>query len=433
MEERRAWLDQAVPTGQSSVSLDKSRLPSKKKKSRRLKKMLRPFAPLLVIAVLGAAYHQGYLAPVVAVSLPALKAAQNRVLVLVEPVAARVGEKVPALAKWLSPIPELQDVSIEDLAELRGAAVASITTPGQKVGLVMSKRGPESPSFYVVANAPDGARVKLMLEGVANTLLNQTSFNLSIPLTLEKKLGRTQPIRALDGSQLPRGSYLVTIFEMAENSPEVREALDVLALPGHATNKPGELHALASKTYFLGGPKDATYASRLQEYHKALGKKAGDEMMEIKAYADHFEKQLTESGERFHFLETGKASPARKKMWAEFHSKWQKSWGQMNDTFSKTTPEALKSEHLYPNLYLMTMQAAQAVERVHDFQNSFVTGGDKSALEIQIGEAKSTASTSVEALKHRIEQIEKAPGSPDGMPVREEQVAEGTGTLEGKR
>jgi len=95
----------------------------------------------------------------------------------------------------------------------------------------------------------------------------------------------------------------------------------------------------------------------------------------------------------------------------------------MEQVFTKWTPESIRTERFYSGLYQQIAQVAQAIEKVHKFQDSFVSGaGDKKSLEIQIGESQSGANAAVAALKARLEQIEKATTPPGSIPLREDQI-----------
>jgi hypothetical protein len=276
----------------------------------------------------------------------------------------------------------------------------------------------------VSGNLGDGTRLKIVLSGVAETLLDSTSFSQSIPVSIQRRFSVTDPFKPVGVAALPRGQYLVSLVEAPDNPPELKQQVAKLAPPPIG----GKLAVLSAKSYFLGGVKDAAYSAQLKTFHETLVKKAGDELLEAKAYSDHFDKQLSESIQRFDAVHKGKKiAPAKKKMWVDFHSKWTKSWGQMDQVFSKWTPESIKADRFYAGLYTQLTQVAQLVEKVHQFQDSTIAGtGDKQALAIQLGEAQSAALAAVAGLKARVDQIEKAVTPPGGIPQREDQIPETT-------
>ncbi|HUP56861.1 MAG TPA: hypothetical protein VM598_05365, partial [Bdellovibrionota bacterium] len=386
---------------------------SPRRKSRkghgRMKRVARYAAIAAVAGGVWYANDRGYLEPVL--KSPVVGSALGQVSDLASPIVAKLVEKAPFLNRFLSPIPELADVAPEEFQELRAAAVASPSSGNPMFAVALSKTSVESPAFYVAANVQDGTQLKLVFDGVPETLLNASTFNQVLSVVITKRLGRTGALKTGTGGSVPRGQYLVSLIDPTDAAPSAR--------PGE---KPSAIRPLVAKSYFLGGVKDALYASRLKEFHETLTLKAGEELVEAKAYADHFEKQLAESTQQFSFTRQGaKVMPTRRKVWEKFHGKWLKSWGQMSQNFSKWTPEAVRADRYYAGLFLALMQTAQAVEGVHKFQDTIISGaGDRKALEVQLGEAESGASKAVADLKLRIEKIEKSPISVSGMPARED-------------
>jgi len=202
-----------------------------------------------------------------------MKSLSGKAWDLVMPQLMKVPEKVPFLARWISPIPALPDVSPEDYDELRLAAVARPESSGPKFGVAFAKSTAAAPVFYASGNVGDGTRLRIVLSGVAETLLNSTGFNQSIPVSLTRRLSTTDPFKPSDGTPLPHGQYLVTLVEAPDNPPNLKEQVSRLAPPPRPNEKPGTVHPLAAKSYFLGGAKDANYATQLKAYHEVLIKK----------------------------------------------------------------------------------------------------------------------------------------------------------------
>jgi hypothetical protein len=415
-----------VPAGVQRHASDYPGLSSKKSKSKSRKrgkalmKVMKLLLVLAVVAGVGYAYGQGAFDPVL--RNPTVKAMTSRIHEFAMPRLVKLTEKAPFLAKWISPIPTLPDESAEDYEELRQAAIARPESTGAKFSVALSKTSAAAPVFYVSANLEDGARLKIVLTGVAETLLDSTGYNQSIPVTMAHRFSVTDPYKPIGGAVLPRGQYLVTLVEALDNP--AKEQVAKIAPSAKPGEKPGVIRVLAAKSYFLGGVKDPSYSAQLKTFHETIVKKASEELIEVKAYSDHFDKQLSESTQRFEAVHKAKKIVAsKKKMWSDFHSKWMKSWGQMDQVFSKWTPESIKTERFYSGLYAQLTQVAQSVEKVHQFQDSFIAGtGDRKAVEIQLGEAQSAASAAVTGLKARVEQIEKAATPAGGIPLREDQI-----------
>jgi hypothetical protein len=368
---------------------------------------------LLFPVGIAAAYIQGYLDPVI--HSPTLKATFQTVSDFTQPYLMQLVEKYPEIGQWISPISSLEDVSPEEYEELR---VAASTPEGQPVkhALALSKGDLLNPVFYVAAHVSDNTQVVVQVEGLPDTLLNTTSFVTKTPALFSKRLAKSLPVKFNETKPVPRGQYKVTVF--AVGAPK--------GSPAPTGTSDGEVkpQMLAAKTYFLGGAKDATYVSRLKEFHDKLKQKAATEIGELSQFAQTVETQLNDTLARFAALhkadKKGKVPAGAKKTWGDFHAKWSGLEGQLTQTFQKWTPDSFKNDFFYGVLYEKTQQAAQAVERLHEFHNQFFTGNvDAKGFEIQVGEATSVAQGAVSALRAKIDQAKNIPPSPNGMPRKD--------------
>jgi hypothetical protein len=348
---------------------------------------------LVVLAIIGGgvgAWMGGYLDPVL--NSPMVKAGIQTVSETAQPYVIQAIEKVPALGNFLSPIAGLEDVAPEDYEELKTAALGD----GTAVAVALSRADPLAPAFYVSSNRPDGTALEVQVDGVAGTLLNQISFTARVSAPMAKRLGKTAVVQGNDGKPVARGEYTIAVYEPKGDKP------------------------LAKKTYFLGGAKDATYATRLKAFHEQYQKIAKDELTEVGQLLATLELQLNESIANFGKLSKGKVTKVQQKAWNAAHTKWMTLDGQLNQKFSKLTPEALQKDYFYGVLYDLVVKAAQAVEKLHGLHHAHFTGtGDPKALEIQRGEALAGAQAALQALKTKLEAAEKLPPTPSGMPRRD--------------
>jgi hypothetical protein len=311
------------------------------------------------------------------------------------PVLIPLSKKVPSLAKWISPIPWLTDVPPEEFENLKTAASASVERTGSSVAFAMSMDDPSHPFFYIASNLPDGAAFDVNVRGVAESLLGQTDVNVSLNTKIQKNLAKTTPFKLADGSALPAGQYVVTVSE--------------------STDSPNK--ASSSKTLFLGGVKDASYETSLKDFHDKLKTKASQEIVELKAFTDELGTHIDQTIANFNATKKKKKAP----LWKTFDTEWTTYDSSLNDKYKAWTPDALKSQYFYGmTLYAQAQQTAMAAQKLHALQNDFLNGhGDVKALEIQVAEATSVAQSSVITLKAKIDQAEKLPASPNGMPQRE--------------
>ncbi|MEK6579518.1 MAG: DUF4339 domain-containing protein, partial [Bdellovibrionota bacterium] len=208
---------------------------------------------------------------------------------LTRPFLVKLSQSFPLAKRWISPIPFFEDVTSGDYAELKDAATTSLERDGPRVALAASTADLSAPAFYITSNLPNGAWIELFIEGISDTLLNQIQFTAKAQIQIMNNHGKSQPIRYADGKQIPRGQYLIYVSESSFQEPAVKSALHNARLANfQALNSlpkgrviaiiPRSAKLIAGKTYFLGGPKDDTYHSRLKEFHDKITARATKEL-----------------------------------------------------------------------------------------------------------------------------------------------------------
>jgi hypothetical protein len=331
-------------------------------------------------------------------------------------------DQFPILGKWVSPISFLQDVSQDEFEELKSAAREKIDSAGVRFSMALSKADVLAPFLYVASNLPDGTQLQVHVVGITDTLVNQMSFYQHFDVVLSKKLGMTTPIRFSDGKPIPRGEYMIYLSALDSQSPEVKTLLggvqaSQIKIPPEL---PKNLKILGFKTYFLGGNRDAGYAARLKEFHDKLRGKAASELIEIKQFTVTLDSQFSSTVTKFNLIRKGKMNLKQKKTWESFHNEWMKLQGQLDQIFLKWSSETVQNEFFYSALYRLTQQVGQTIEKVHGFQHAYFNGmQDPRTFEIQLGETAASAQTSLNLLRLKIDQAEKLPPTPNGMPRRE--------------
>jgi hypothetical protein len=392
-----------------------------KKPRSRLKGFLKILFFLIVIGAAATAYVGGYLGPVL--NSQALRSSAQTLSAYTDPLLMVLTDKVPVLGQFISPIPQLQDVDKEDFEALKAAARVNLEA-GPRLALALSRNDLINPTFYASSNLPDGAVFDIYVEGIPETLLNQLSFSAKSRVVISKRLGETSALKGLDGKMFPRGQYIVMAVDPDTQPANVKaytSRFQTLPPDSIPRNLPKELRVVASKTYFLGGAKDANYTTRLKEFHDKIAEKARNEVSECKQFAATLEMQFTSTVQKYAFLHHGKKfSPAQAKVWGAFDRQWTGLMDQLNQAFGKITPESLKTDYFYGPLYQASQQASQAVGRLHEIQNGVYTSTvDAKSAEIQLGEATAIAQTAVNELKAKIDYVDKLPPKPNGMPNRD--------------
>ncbi len=147
--------------------------------------------------------------------------------------------------KMASPIPDLKDLTDTELKELKLTAKMSFKNDGPKVATAVSSTSLDKPKFYIATNFSDGTFLELTVRPLSETLLQKPFEAISNKLIIKSSFAES-PTITYKGSSLPIGEYLVEV-------------------------KPSDsLNPLHSKRYFLGGTRDTTYESKLDNYHKQM-------------------------------------------------------------------------------------------------------------------------------------------------------------------
>jgi hypothetical protein len=403
---------------QSPSAFDESKLRKRRSRGGALKR----FVFLVVVLGAGFAYFEGYLDPLMHSPRvrPGIEAMNN----FVDPLLIKLGDEFPILSLWISPIPQLPDVDKEELESMKTAAKAKLDVDGPQLGAALSKADLLNPTFYVSSNLPDGAQFDVYVEGISETLLNQLSFFGKNRVVISKRFGQTGETKGIDGKPFPRGQYMVYFVDPGNQSPEVSAVMSRFASVNPqiaSVSVPKGAKIIAAKSYFLGGQKDSTYTARLKEFHDKLAAKAQAELSECKQFAATLDMQLASTISKFISVHRGKkVTPGQKSAWASFDKQWSLLLAQITRSFAQFTPEILKNDYFYGNLYLASQRASQAVSDLHVLQTGLFNGSvNAKSFEIQMGESVSVARDSVNELKAKIEFIEKLPPKPNGMPNRD--------------
>jgi hypothetical protein len=375
---------------------------------------------LTLVGGAGFASVQGYFDPLL--QQPAVRATLNSLKDGMQPLVFQLVEKIPALGQVISPLPALRGVAESEREELKQAILGSPEMDGARIAFAVDQSDLQAPAFFVVSNLPDGTSFEVRVEGVADRLLNVLQFSATLKATLQKRIGQTGILRQADGRPIPRGEYQVYIYESDQQSEQVGQILT--AMPAASVKVPLSIpqgrKLMMMKTLFLGGLQDATYTESLKAFHESILAKVSTERQDAGQYLATLESQLAASTSLFDRLAKGKINKSQLKQWESFHSNWTQMDGQLQEVFQKWTPEVLQSEFFYGVVFQALQQAGQAVTRVHGIHHGYFSGVvDSSSFSIQRGEAQSQASFALNAVRAKLEQVDRLPKSPAGIPLRE--------------
>jgi hypothetical protein len=337
-----------------------------------------------------------------------------------------VAEKIPIVGSFVSPIPHLSDVSESEFAELKVAARPDKGKSAQ-IALALSTEDIFAPSVYVAGSLPMDIAFDVLVVGVPDTLLNHTEYTGRYQLNVHDRLGKSPAFRHGDGKGLPRGEYVVYVTDSPRQSPEAKQFL--ASLPPAPTVKLAPEIAMgkklvAVKKYFLGGKSDASYASRLREYHNKLQESAKHELEELAQFISSLDSQYNSTTTAYQRLNRPKLTPSIKKTWNEFHEKWVKFGNGLAEKYSKWTPEFVKEEdYFYGKLYLLTHDAGDKLTQLHELHHSIFAGPvDHATFDPKLAQLTVAAQTAVSQAKQKLAAAEQMKPTPNGMPQKPEDL-----------
>ncbi|MBY0471817.1 DUF4339 domain-containing protein [bacterium] len=369
-------------------------------------------------------YEKNYLNGLL--EIPAVQKGMQAAQEVFRPYLNKAVDLVPALAKWIPPISNIDSISPEDFENLKSAARSSPDKVGAHVAAAVTKTEPLAPSFWMASNMPDGTNFEFFIEGVPETLLGKTFYFFKDRVALLKKVARTSTFRMSDGSAIPRGEYQIIVTESEQQPDAVKTLLSQLPvaqlsaqpLPDYV---PKGRKVLYRNVFFLGGAKDDQYRLRLKKFHEEMRTKASGELSELSMLVTTLEGQFKQTSDKYKNTKTIKKAPQRNKSWNQFHTSWLRLSSELVNKSQGWTREFLDTNgYFYPAFYDRMRLLAQDVVRVHEIHHKFFSGAvDKKTYDNQLAEAISQAQISFTQLKKKIEDAQKLLASSTGMPKRE--------------
>lgn len=367
-------------------------------------------------------YSEGYLKPVL--ENKKVNALLDKGFFYASPYLNKLVQRFPALGKWIRTPVKIENVSDEDSTRLKQVALSDLEALGPKVALAISVKDQLSPVFYITTNLPDNTKFDILLQGLRGTLLNYVEFEARSQVTISGKVGVTQPIKNADGSPIPRGQFMVYVYESEVQDPAIQQKFvswnpSTIKVPNLGARTP---KVVEMKSYFLGGTKDENYHSRLNAYHSKLREKSKTEIVELKQFSETLISQYKSTFNQFVQLREGQKTPSKIQVWTKFHNDWIRFNDHMVGEFQKWTPEVLKEQVFYSEMYQMTKQAGFALNELHKIQDEYFKQSkpDPAAFNTQLTTAVNEARNLILTLKDKIDQAEKLKTSETGMPLKPE-------------
>ncbi len=342
----------------------------------------------------------------------------------IRPILSKITNRVPALSPLFKLVPSLPDLTPEEMNELERAS-SGVASAGAKLGIGLSQNDSNRPSFYLGTNLPDRTKFEIYLIGNPETLLNRLQFSSQMPVITNQGFGRSEVFLAEGGQLIPKGEYQVYVVESPDQDESVKSELALLQNVRPQTKLPPQVpessHFVFTKTYFLGGPRDEAYLTRLKAFQEKIKQNAERETVELKQYTDTLNAQFTALTTDFaQIYQTKKPTPAMTKTWKKDAATWQQINQQLEQTIQTWSAQTLQNEFFYGKVYELVKSAYDSIKTLFTLENGFIDQpSDPNTFGIQHGKAVSEASSALELLKLKVDFILKAPKSASGLPTKE--------------
>ncbi len=325
------------------------------------------------------------------------------------------------ISSMLSTIPELSDVTPEEYADLK-KVVKAPKSAGPQVALALSKADPLAPIFYVATNLPDGTKFEIYIEGISHRILNTLSFSGKLEVTTLKHFAKSSALRYPDGKPIPRGEHVVYVMEAPSGQPDLvyKELLQLAPIPRTLPNHlPQERRLVISKKIFFGS-KDASYETRLKEFHDGLVDKAKKEVTELAQTLVTLDSQALVSISTYDRLKKQPIGPKQKQVWNEMNRTWRPVETQVIQKYAGLSADQIKENYFHWNLVSEFIAVEKILSDLHSAQEKlFTTSATAAGLETEINWLRGQFETRKGLWKAAIEKVLANPADPEtGLPVK---------------
>lgn len=336
-----------------------------------------------------------------------------------QPLLRMAGDKIPALSRWLSPLPEIPELKPDQIAPLELAARASLREQGPRLAAVL-----QGGILFVGTNLPEGTALELAAIGTPETLLNRFESKFRAQAQVARSLARFQEFKGEDGGPVPIGAYDVYVYESDTQPEEVRSILVGLAPATQPLPEPlpmGRKVAFKSGFFFGGSESDPQYRERLSKYHELLRNESKSQLEELTQFSATLSSLFNSAVDKYTALSREPKRVALRKDWEKFYEKFDKMNAQLQGTFSTWQPEEM-ARKFHGKLYLQTKDASLQLVEMLNFMNGYILQPTSSPEDFQqkLVELNARASKSLTDLAQKILNIGQLPLTPNGMPQRGE-------------
>jgi hypothetical protein len=327
----------------------------------------------------------------------------------------------PFLSKMIRITPPLSNVSQDQLAELE-SAVSTHPEDGVKIAVILSDQDPARPYFHVATNLPSGTKFDVLLVGKPETLLNTLYALAQTNVVTRAAFGKSEVVVGDGGQALPQGEYSVTITESQEQEDHLKPLLESyppLRDPSVAIATPARY--VVSKKFFIGGPRNESYLTRLKAFHDKLNESAMKELSELKQIYATLSAQFQNSQKEFEKIRRAKKlKKPMKDAWTKSTAATTAILNQLQDAAKGWSPDVVQNDLFYGKIYSLVLGALDSTQALVKTQDDYIMKpSDPAAFAIQYGKAQSIARDAITLLQTKINWAIQHPTTETGLPNRE--------------
>jgi hypothetical protein len=241
----------------------------------------------------------------------------------------------PLLMRWMTPFPEIPELSQNTYLLLRNAAKASLKKVGPKMEMAPALQSDGRTSFYIATNLPDSAPFDLRIIPLAETLVGDPVHVSPIQASTHEHLAKATL------EKIPPGYYLVQIESVQDKSLHFEQKL------------------------FLGGTPDLTYQTHLKDFMAVRRGIAKAELDRLRDILSKMDALLNADNQAALSLSELKIVRAKSQAWDIYQSTWARCFKDIQDLLAKPSRFSGKIHHGMEEL-------ATPLQKLHDKHHELV-------------------------------------------------------------
>ncbi len=321
---------------------------------------------------------------------------------LMEKVVPKLPQKMRI---WLSPVEVPVDVPSTDVVALREAAAEPIDR-GPRIAVSLPLKYITNPQFVITTNLPNATQLHLVLSGKKGTLLNSMGLESHSSAIVQSHLAVSTPFQ-MNNKTFPVGEYNLLVYEADQQPSEVQSVLASIPHKNPPSLIPQGKVAFSVDSFFIGGARDQSYQTLLNQFNEKLRIQVPAETLELKQLHATIESMANESAIKFFKLSNRKISKRDKQEWTTYSNNYKKLSAQIQNQYFSTLPQTGTDKfanRIFPNLYKKAEITFQLSETLHMKECSYFE------KKMTMPEIKQLATQTLTALTELKRQISESAG-----------------------